>query len=179
MKKASLALAVLLALALTACGGSSGSSAQLSASEKKAATGIATYVTSQSNGLIAKKDASCFADKFVAKAGLPKLKKAKLLKADGTVNSSGAKFDKPLATTYVDTYFDCLNYADLEAGFLAKADPTLDKAKLAKCIGSKTNEADAKKLVVGSLIGKPDQALTAANTKVVSDCRTSAKGTTK
>lgn len=178
MKKAVFAaVAVLLLLALTACGGSNSKSKTLSAADKKVAANIAKSFTSDSSGALNATEAKCFADDFVSTVGVAKLKSAKLIDANGQLNSSSAKFDTGLATSFAKSFLGCVDYQKKQAQVIAAADPKVDATKLEACLATEMPESYVTKLIVASytqtaesskLLNESTQKLQACKTKATS-----------
>ena len=139
MKKPILAaLGVLLLLALTACGGSS-DKPKLTKEETKVAGNIAKLFASQSSGALTSKESRCFANRFVDKVGLAKLKKKKLITADGQLNQSGTStFDKATSEQFADAFLACVPYQKRQAEQIAKADKTVDESTSPRSTSSVT-----------------------------------------
>lgn len=179
---ATLGRAVLLPLALfamliglSACG-SGGDDAKLTATEQKVADNIATKFSSTDGDGLSKKQATCFAEKFVKSAGVKELRDAKLIGKDNKVlEDQTAKFDKPLSTKYADAYLDCVDFAEEVASTYAKADTTLDEAKLKKCLDEDLPDSLMKKAIVANQTGDTsDENLTKGN-KALENCVKNAK----
>jgi hypothetical protein len=155
MKKATSAIAALLFLLfLAGCGGggeSGNADEGLSKSEQKVADNIAQELTRSedgSSGTLAKKDATCFAEKFVGSAGKKKLQDAKLIDAEGKVQQQGAEFDKGLSEKYADAYVDCVDFQKEVARSFAEGNPAIDEKKLADCLDDELSDALVKKVIV-------------------------------
>lgn len=181
MKKPVLAaLSVLLLLALAACGGSSSKKPELSKAEKKVANGIAKTYGQQTQGALSKKESACFADSFVEKVGLKKLKEQKLVNDSGEFNPSGSTVDKNTSELFADAFLGCVDYQKRQAEQIAKADKTVDEKKLEDCLRDELPSPFVKKLIVASQMQSADSAkLIEDSTKKVSACKTKATSTKK
>lgn len=181
MKKAlSAALGALLMTALVACGSNSSDAkhpVSLSKDEKVAAASLEKAFTSSSTGALTTKEAGCVATDFVGSTGLAKLRSAKLLTADGKVDTAGTpSFDAETSGKFADALLGCVDYQKRLATETAKADPTVDQAKLAACLEKKLPDALVKKVLVASQTQAKDAAsLNEQGTKAMTDCRTEAK----
>jgi hypothetical protein len=181
MKKAASALAALLFLLfLAGCGGENGNAEEdLSKGEQKIADNIAKELTRSEDGggSLAKKDAECFADKFVGSAGKAELEKAKLIDSEGNVQGQGAKFDKGLSEKYADAYVGCVDFQKEVARSFAESNPAIDEQALADCLDDELSDSLVKKVIVDTR--SPDTAdskdVKDANQKVA-DCQKSATG---
>jgi hypothetical protein len=178
MKKAALAaLAALFLLAVTACGGGSSSSdkPKLAPEEKKVAGNIAESFSKQSSGALSSTEATCFADAFVKKAGVPKLKSAGLITASGELDQQNAKFDTELAGQFADAFLGCVNYQARQAEEIAKSDAKVDRAKLESCLDKQMPESFVKELIVASYTQTSNSnKLLSDSTKKLQDCKTAA-----
>lgn len=170
MKKAILALTTLFVVlfASTACGSGGG----LDKDEQKIADNLSAYFQEGSTGALTSKQADCLSDGLVEGAGGPALKKAKLVKANGDVNEENVTFTKKMATTFADSYFDCIDYAKLQSASVAKADNKVDATKLEACITKSIPEDEAKSLIVRQLTKKTDAAAETATFKKLEKCKT-------
>ncbi|HET7682057.1 MAG TPA: hypothetical protein VFK34_00140 [Marmoricola sp.] len=166
MKKALATLAAALLLATAACGSDGGQ--ELTHQEQKVADNIAKELSASSGARLPEKDATCFAEKFVADAGVKALKDSKLIDADGSVQQSGAKFDKPLAEKYADAYLSCVDFSAQVAKTFAESDEGIDEEKLAQCLDEELPDSLVKKVIIDTR--SPDTAnskdVTEANQKV-------------
>lgn len=169
MKKLNLVMAAAaLSVSVAACGGGG---AKLNKEEQKVADNIAAYIKESSQGQLTTKNTQCFGDSFVASTSIKRLEKAKLIKASGEVNRTAVSFDKDLADKFAGAYFKCIDYAEEQAKQVNKAAPVTDVKKLEDCIRKGVPEAEAKKLVVSTLLKKPDQKLAQTNYEKVTACQ--------
>lgn len=173
MKKAVIAaLAGLLLLTVAACGSSKHT---LSAEEKKVAANIAKSFTAESSGALSTKESTCFADDFVGKVGVPKLKAAKLIDANGQLNQASAKFDTTLATQFAQSFLGCVDYQKRQAQVIASADPKVDATKLEACLKTAMPKDYVTKLIVASYTqSSTTTSLISDSTKKLQDCKTKA-----
>jgi hypothetical protein len=151
MKKALSALAAVLLLVTAACG-SDGS--QLSDKERKVAGNIARELSGSDAGKLDKKAATCFADEFVDRAGVPALRKAGLIDKDGAVQQQGTTFDKGLAGKYADAYLACVDFGEQVAQAYAAQDPSLDEKAFAACLDDKLPKDTVRQVIVDNQTGK-------------------------
>jgi hypothetical protein len=171
MKKAIVALVPLLALTAACGSGTTSGSSSLSPTETKVANNIASYVSTNSPGVLSKGQARCFGRHFVDKAGVSRLEKSRLVDSQHHVTHTAVKWNRPLAEDYVDSYFTCVDYATLVAHQMGKSDPKVDEKSLRSCLHAKVKDADAKELIVDSLLQKTDKALASKNAKAVLACQ--------
>ena len=160
MKKTVLpVIAVLLLLALTACGGSDKKDAKpdLDAQEKKVATNLAKSFSGNSQAL-SKEEADCFAQGFVEAAGVKDLKDAKLIDAKDEVDQTNATFTTKLATQFAESFLGCVDYQKKQAEVIAKSKPTIDQDKLESCLQKQLPESYVTKLIVAGYTASPDSA---------------------
>ncbi|MDQ6688052.1 MAG: hypothetical protein M3Z50_10685 [Actinomycetota bacterium] len=171
MKKVLLAFCAPLVLMLvaSACGGSS--SPKLSPDETKVSHNLVAYYQASSSGGVPKKAISCFADKFVQDAGVPALKKAKVVNADSSVNKQSVQLPPDLAGKFADAYLACVDYASSQAKAMAKQDPKIDEAKLATCIGKVLDKPTYKRVIVDSLTKKSEPQLQKTLTPKLLQCQ--------
>jgi hypothetical protein len=176
MKKAVLAaVAVLLLLAVSACGSDSSDKPKLTAEEKKIAANIAKSFSADSSGALNAAEAKCFADDFVGTVGAKKLKAAKLIDAKGALNQSEAKFDKALATDFAESFLGCVDYQKKQAQVIAKSDAKIDAAKLEACLAKEMPESYVTKLIVSSYTQTTESTtLLNESTKKLESCKTEA-----
>ncbi|MGO4257177.1 hypothetical protein [Marmoricola sp. RAF53] len=176
MKKAVLAaLAVVLTLSVAACGSDSKETPKLGAEEKKVAANISKTFSNESSGALTAKEADCFADGFVEKVGVKKLKAAKLINEKGELNQTGAKFDDEISGKFADAFLGCVDYQKRQAEEIAKADKKVDAVKLQACLEKEMPESYVKKLIVASQTQSADGAkLVEESTKKLSGCKTQA-----
>lgn len=180
MKKAlPAALAVLLLVALTACG--SGKSDKkditLSADEKTAVASLEKAFTESTTGAMTTTEARCVATDFVDKVGLTKLKSAKLLTDKNEVNTTGSpQFDASTSGKFADALLGCLDYQKKLATETAKTDKTIDAAKFEACLREKLPDSLVKKMLVASQTNSSDSAAVGAEgNKAMTDCKDAAK----
>lgn len=177
MKKAVVAaLSVLLLVAATGCGGSdSKPKSDLTAKEKKVATNIAKTFRQQSSDALTAKESTCFAESFVDKVGLKKLESAKLITADGQLNQAGPSIDKSMSGEFADAFLGCVDYQKRQAEQIAKADKTVDEAKLKSCLSEEMPESYVRKLIIASQTQFAESAkLVEESTKKLTECKTKA-----
>ncbi len=176
MKKAVLAaLSVGLMLSVAACGSDGKDTPKLAGEEKKVAANIAKTFSSESSGALTTTEADCFANGFVDKVGVEKLKKAKLITAKGELNQSGAKFDDEISGKFADAFLGCVDYQKRQAEEIAKADAKVDEAKLQACLEKDMPESYVRKLIVASQTQSADSAkLVEESTKKLTTCKTQA-----
>jgi hypothetical protein len=176
MKKAVIAaLAVLLLLAVSACGGSAPKAATLGPEEKKVATNIAKSFAADSSGALTAAESQCFANAFVGAAGLAKLKSAKLIDASDQLTQASAKFDTKLATQFANAFLGCVDYQKKQAQVIAAADKKVNAAKLEACLSQSMPESYVSKLIVATYTQTSNSAalITESNQKLET-CRTQA-----
>lgn len=180
MKKAASAVVALLFLFVaTACGSSEEG---LTEEEQKIADNIAQQLAEPegedtgSGGTLAKKDATCFAEKFVAAAGVADLKKSKLVNDDGEVQETGATFDEKLSEKYADAYLECVDFAAEVASTFAASDPAIDEKKLASCLEEELPESLVKQVIVDTRSAETANSEQVADAnKKVADCQQAAR----
>jgi hypothetical protein len=181
MKKAVLAaLAALLLVALTACGSGKSDSKDkvtLSKDEKTAVTNLQKALTESTTGGLTAKEGTCVATDFVDKVGLTKLKSAKLLDDKLEVNTtSSPEFDADTSGKFADALLGCVDYQQRVADESAKADKTIDAAKMADCLEDKLPDSLVKKMLVASQTSSADSAqVTEQGNKAMTDCKAAAK----
>ncbi|HET8603189.1 MAG TPA: hypothetical protein VFM09_04615 [Marmoricola sp.] len=179
MKKLLPALAAVLAVATTAAGCGSGNGAgghDLSASEQKVADTMSHYLAKNGNGSVSKHDAQCISEHWVQSSGVAKLKKSKVLTANGQVNTgSDTKITPSLANDYADALLGCINYPKMQAQAVAKVNPKIDASKMAACFAKAMPKAQEKKLLVSTMTGNPDQQLTQQNAQAIQTCQAKAQ----
>jgi hypothetical protein len=179
MKKALLAAigALALVVATAGCGSDKAEAKKpdLSKDEKTVVANISKSFASQTSGSLSKKESDCFAENFVDKVGLKKLKEAKLITADGQLNEQGAAFDAEISGEFADAFLGCVDYQARQAEEIAKADTTVDKDKLQSCLEKEMPSDFVKKLIVASQTQSKDSAtLVEQSTKKLTDCKTAA-----
>ena len=187
MKKASAAvLAVLLLVALTACGGSDKSGdkkskpddkVSLSADEKTAVANLEKAFTQSATGGLTTTEAKCVATDFVDEVGLEKLKSAKLLTETGEVNTTGSPtFDADTSGKFADALLGCMDYQKRLATETAKTDKTIDAAKFEDCLKEKMPDSLVKKMLVASQTNASDSAqISEQSQKAMTDCKEESK----
>jgi hypothetical protein len=180
MKKAiSAVLAVLLLVALTACGsGKSGNKDKVSLSkdEKTAVVNLEKAFTESTTGALSTTEAKCVATDFVDKVGLTKLKAADLLTDTYEVNTAGSpKFDATTSGRFADALLGCVDYQKKLATETAKSDKTIDAAKFESCLRDKLPDSLVKKMLVASQTNASDSAeIGAEGNQAMTDCKTTA-----
>lgn len=174
LKNALAIVVAVLLLATAACG--SGGGSDLSKEEQKVADNIASELSSSSAANLPKKDATCFAEKFVDEAGVKALKDSKLIDDKGKVQTSGATFDKKLSEEYADAYLDCVDFSAQVAKTFAASDKNLDEDKLAACLDEELPDSLVRKVIVDTRSPKTANSkdVTEANEKV-SQCQKQAQ----
>ncbi|HET6167922.1 MAG TPA: hypothetical protein VFE07_13915 [Marmoricola sp.] len=180
MKKAIPAvLAVLLLVALSACGsGKSGNKDRVSLSkdEKTAVANLEKAFTESTTGALSTTEAKCVATDFVDKVGLAKLKAADLLTDTYEVNTTGSpKFDATTSGRFADALLGCVDYQKKLATETAKTDKTIDAAKFESCLRDKLPDSLVKKMLVAAQTNASDSAeVGAEGNKAMTDCKTAA-----
>jgi len=180
MKKASSAvLAVLLLVALTACGSGKADSKDkvtLSAAEKTAAANLEKAFTESTTGALKTAEAKCVATDFVDKVGLTKLRSANLLTAEGEVNTtSSPNFDADTAGKFADALLGCVDYQKRVAEQTAKTDDSIDAAKFEDCLRDELPNSLVRKMLVASQTNASDSAaIGEQGNKAMTDCKTAA-----
>jgi len=181
MKKAALAaLALLLLVALTACGSSkSGKKATptLSKDEKVAAASLEKAFTSSATGALTTSEAKCTSTDFVDKVGLTKLKSSKLINDQLQVNTTGTPtFDADTSGKFADALLGCVKYQKRLAQETAKTDATIDATKFEACLKDKLPNSLVKKMLVAEQTQSQDAATVGQQgSKAMSDCKTASK----
>jgi hypothetical protein len=180
MKKAcAAAVAVLLLVALSACGsGKSDNKGKVSLSkdEKTAVANLEKAFTESTTGALGTTEAKCVATRFVDSVGLAKLKSAKLLTSSLEVNNSGAtSFDASTSGKFADALLGCVDYQKKLATETAKTDKTVDAKKFESCLRDKLPDSLVKKMLVASQTNASDAAeVGAEGNKAMTDCKTAA-----
>lgn len=180
MKKALPALlAVLLLVALSACGsGKSGNKDKVSLSkdEKTAVANLEDAFTQSTTGALTRTEATCVASHFVDSVGLAKLKSQKLLTNSLDVNNSGTtSFDKATSGKFADALLGCVDYQKKLATETAKTDKNLDAGKFESCLRDKLPDSLVKKMLVAAQTNSSDSATVGAEgNKAMTDCKASA-----
>jgi hypothetical protein len=182
-RTATAALGVLLVVALTACGsGKSGDKdskdkVSLSPDEKTAVTSLEKAFTQSASGGLSTTEAKCVATDFVDKAGLAKLKAAKLIDDKGQVNTTSAPtFDASTSGKFADALLGCVDYQKRLASETAKSDTTIDAAKFEACLKDKMPDSLVKKMLVASQTNASNSAQVGEQgTKAMTDCKAAAK----
>lgn len=180
MKKALPALlAVLLLVALSACGsGKSGNKDKVSLSkdEKTAVANLEDAFTQSTTGALTRTEAKCVASHFVDSVGLAKLKSQKLLTNSLEVNNSGTtSFDKATSGKFADALLGCVDYQKKLATETAKTDKNLDAGKFESCLRDKLPDSLVKKMLVAAQTNSSDSATVGAEgNKAMTDCKASA-----
>jgi hypothetical protein len=178
-KAASAVLAVLLLVALTACGSGKADSKDkvtLSAAEKTAVANLEKAFTESTTGALTTTEAKCVATDFVDKVGLAKLKSANLLNDKGEVNTaSSPNFDTDTAGKFADALLGCVDYQKRLAEETAKTDKTIDVAKFEDCLKEKLPDSLVKKMLIASETNASDSAeIGQQGNKAMTDCKTAA-----
>lgn len=180
MKKAiSAVLAVLLLVALSACGsGKSDNKGKvtLSKDEKTAVTNLKKAFTESTTGALSDKEATCVATDFVDKVGLTKLKAANLLTDTYEVNTtSSPEFDTTTSGRFADALLGCVDYQKKLATETAKSDKAIDATKFESCLRDKLPDSLVKKMLIASQTNASDSAeIGAEGNKAMTDCKTAA-----
>jgi hypothetical protein len=179
MKKLLLAATCLLLVpGLSACGSDSSDKkddASLTKEEKAVSATIADAFSEGASGQLSKKESTCFADAFVADAGLKDLEAANLIDDKGALNQTGAKFDADLSGKFADAFLGCVDYHKRQAEDLAKADKKIDAGKLEACLEDEMPNSYVKKLIVASQVQSSDAVkLGEESNKKLTDCKTDA-----
>jgi hypothetical protein len=177
-KAASAVLAVLLLVALTACGSGKADKAKvsLSAAEKTAVANLAKAFTESTTGALTTTEAKCVATDFVDKVGLTKLKSANLLNDKGEVNTaSSPNFDTDTAGKFADALLGCVDYQKRLAEETAKTDKTIDAAKFEDCLKEKLPDSLVKKMLIASETNASNSAeVGQEGNKAMTDCKAAA-----
>lgn len=178
MRKALAALTVaLLVLVAAGCGGAKHDDKKLSKSDQRVSNNIADYIVAKSQDTWKKSEAQCLSDKFVATAGVPKIKKAKLVTSSGKVSERPSPFDKSLATDFGNAYTSCVDYAALTGRQLAKARPDLDQKKFVACVRTKVSKTVARDRIIAQQMNKTsDPAYQKSNQTLIGCAKDSVAG---
>ena len=138
MKKAApAAVATLLLVLATACGGNDSESGDKQ--ESRAIASMATVIAKPADGLLDAAKAKCVAKKFVPEVGVKKLQTLKAISATGAYAGNGALADAASAAAYSKAVLSCVgeddtlaqlrknvtaSYAKITAGVLTPRDVT-------------------------------------------------------
>lgn len=177
MKKTALvSLVSVLLVALTACGGSDDKKKEASGpSRSEVVAAFAKEFSSTQTGALDKKEADCFASDFVEKAGVDRLRAAKIVNAKGEVSQENAEFDEELATQYAEAFLGCVDFTAKQASVIAAADKKVDEKKLAECLDKALPDDFVTRFIVSSYLESKDvEALRAQSAAKLEKCRDSA-----
>jgi hypothetical protein len=148
--------------------------------EKKALKAFEKTVTkaftASTTGVLASKDVTCFASKFVKAAGVKRLLSSQVITDTGSFNTAGATLDKPTSSSYADAFLGCVDYQKVQAEQVAKNDKTIDADKLEACFKRTMPIADIKNLIVANQTQAAEAtALNAASDKKAAACAKESK----
>lgn len=174
------ALAALVLLLATACGGDD-------ANDELTATitsNVAEAITTE-DGILDADAAECVAKKFVDEVGTEKLTAAKVVTADGTYNENGANVDAATSAVYAEAVLSCVDEDDatakIEKSLIAGSSGASIPAENAKCYVDKlVASVDIEHLLSSRIItdtgelnqnaAAPDAETAAKSTAALLDC---------
>jgi hypothetical protein len=121
----------------------------------------------QAEGLTAK-DADCVARGWVEDSGRETLQDQGVLTKDGAFNTKNTERpDKAVLESYVDAYFDCVDYGKYEAIQYDKRRPDIiNKDRFAAC-ANRIDQDDARKAMLDDLLGKSSETSTEVNHQLI------------